>query len=55
MKAIKNYIAKSGRSVKTADMDTPLFVNSKGERISQRTVQRSVNMYLRLVTEGEHL
>ena len=55
MKAIKNYIAKSGRSLKTADMDAPLFVNSKGERISQRTVQRSVNMYLRLVTEGEHL
>ncbi len=55
IKAIENYIAKSGRSLKTADMDTPLFVNSKGERISQRTVQRSVNMYLRLVTEGEHL
>jgi len=55
MNAIENYIAKSGRSVKTADMDAPLFVNSKGERISQRTVQRSVNMYLRLVTEGEHL
>lgn len=55
MKAIENYIAKSGRSIKTADKNAPLFVNSKGERISQRTVQRSVNMYLRLVTEGEHL
>ena len=55
MKAIENYIAKSGRSLKTADKDMPLFVNSKGGRISQRTVQRSVNMYLRLVTEGEHL
>ncbi len=54
-KAIENYLAKSGRSLKTADMDAPLFVNSRGERISQRTVQRSVNMYLRLVTEGEHL
>lgn len=55
MKAIENYLEKSGRSLKTADIDTPLFVNSKGERISQRTVQRSVNMYLRLVAEGEHL
>ncbi|NHZ87075.1 MAG: tyrosine-type recombinase/integrase, partial [Planctomycetia bacterium] len=55
VKAIKNYLAKSSRSLKTADMDAPLFVNSRGERISQRTVQRSVNMYLRLVTEGEHL
>jgi tyrosine recombinase XerC len=53
--AIENYLGKDGRSLKTADMDAPLFVNSKGERISQRTVQRSVNMYLRLVTEGEHL
>jgi len=55
MKAIENYITISSRSIKTADLDAPLFVNSKGERISQRTVQRSVNMYLRLVTEGEHL
>jgi len=55
MKAVENYIAKSGRSIKTADKNAPLFVNSKGERISQRTVQRSVNMYLGLVTEGEHL
>ncbi|NHZ84562.1 MAG: tyrosine recombinase XerC [Planctomycetia bacterium] len=55
VKALENYLAKSGRSLKTADMDAPLFVNSRGERISQRTVQRSVNMYLRLVTEGEHL
>ena len=53
--AIENYLRESGRSLKTADMDAPLFVNSKGERISQRTVQRSVNMYLRLVTEEEHL
>ena len=55
MKAIENYIAKSGRSIESSDKNAPLFVNSKGERISQRTVQRSVNMYLRLVTEGEHL
>ncbi len=55
MKAIENYLGKSSRSLKTTDIDTPLFVNSKGERISQRTVQRSVNMYLRLVAEGEHL
>ncbi len=53
--AIENYLKKTGRSLKTADTGTPVFVNSRGERISQRTVQRSVNMYLRLVTEGEHL
>ncbi len=53
--AIENYIKKTGRSLKTADIGTAVFVNSKGERISQRTVQRSVSMYLRLVAEGEHL
>ena len=55
MNAIENYLRKSSRSLKTTDIDTPLFVNSRGERISQRTVQRSVNMYLSLVAEGEHL
>lgn len=53
--AIENYLKKTGRSLKTADIGASVFVNSKGERISQRTVQRSVNMYLRLVAEGEHL
>ncbi len=53
--AIEIYLKISGRSLKTADKNDALFVNSKGERISQRTVQRSVNMYLRQVTEGEHL
>lgn len=53
--ALNNYLKKTGRSLKTADRDAPIFVNSRGERISQRTVQRNVNMYLRLVTEGEHL
>lgn len=53
--AIEIYLEKSGRSSKTADKNAPIFVNSKGERISQRTVQRSVNMYLRSVAEGEHL
>jgi len=52
---VENYIKKTGRSLKTADNGTPVFVNSRSERISQRTVQRRVNMYLRLVTEGEHL
>lgn len=53
--ALNNYLEKTGRSLKTADKDAPIFVNSSSERISQRTVQRNVNMYLRLVTEGQHL
>ena len=53
--AMKQYLEKTGRNLKTADRDAPIFVNSRSERISQRTVQRRVNMYLRLVTEGEHL
>ena len=55
MSAVEKYLEETGRSLKTADKGTPVFVNSKSERISQRTVQRRVNMYLRSVTEGEHL
>ena len=53
--AIENYLSKTGRSLKIGDKNSPIFVNSKSERISHRTVQRRVNMYLRLVAEGEHL
>ena len=53
--AMEHYLEKTGRNLKTADRGVPIFVNSRSERISQRTVQRRVNMYLRFVTEGEHL
>ncbi len=55
LNAIKKYLEITNRSYKIADTTDPLFVNSKRVRISQRTVQRRVNMYLQLVTEGEHL
>jgi len=53
--ALDKYIVKTGRGLKTSNKNDPVFVNSRSERISKRTVQRSVNMYLRLVAEGEHL
>ena len=53
--AVEFYLKKTGRSSKIADKGTPLFVNSRSERISHRTVQRQVNKYLKLVAEGEHL
>jgi len=55
LESLEQYLEKTGRNLKTGDRSTPIFVNSRSERISQRTVQRNVNMYLRLVTEGEHL
>ena len=54
-KALNDYLQNTGRSLKITDTEAPIFVNSRSERISQRTVQRNVNMYLRLVTEGEQL
>jgi len=55
LKALQHYLKITGRSIKIAAKNDPIFINSSGERISERTVQRRVNMYLRLVTEGEHL
>jgi len=55
LRALQHYLKVTGRSIKTAAKNDPIFVNSSGERISNRTVQRRVNMYLRLVTEGEQL
>ncbi len=53
--ALKKYLKKRGISLKTGDLNEPCFVNSKGGRISMRTIQRRVNMYLKQVAEGASL
>ena len=53
--ALKKYLKKRGTSLKTGDLNEPCFVNSKGGRISMRTIQRRVNMYLKQVAEGASL
>jgi tyrosine recombinase XerC len=53
--SIDNYIVKRGISIKTGDAKEPCFINSKGMRISTRTVQRRVSMYLQQIAEGSSL
>lgn len=53
--ALEEYLEKRGLSLPAAAGETPLFVNTRGGRISARTVQRRIRSYLSSVAEGERL
>ena len=53
--SVVHYLKKRKLSLKPAFHDKPLFVNSKENRISQRTVQRRMNNYIKLVADGKRL
>ena len=53
--SVVHYLKKRKLSLKTVYYDKPLFVNSKENRISQRTIQRRMNKYIRLVADGKRL
>jgi tyrosine recombinase XerC len=53
--AVENYFHKRGVQFLTAAHDTPLFVNSRGKRLSPSTIQRRIRGYIRNVAEGEWL
>ena len=52
---IDNYIKKRALDFKTSSKGTPLFVNSKNNRVPQRTIQRRISNYIKLVAEGKRL
>ena len=47
-KAIESYLEVRGLSW-SSDLSTPLFVNSKGKRLTSRTIQKRVKYYLKIV------
>ena len=47
-KAIESYLEVRGLSW-SSDLATPLFVNSKGKRLTSRTIQKRVKYYLKIV------
>ncbi|HDY76109.1 MAG TPA: tyrosine recombinase XerC [Candidatus Marinimicrobia bacterium] len=49
------YWQKRGINLLTAERAEPCFVNAKNKRISIRTVQRRVKMYIQQVAEGSSL
>jgi tyrosine recombinase XerC len=53
--SLENYMVKRGIHFIKGDPTEPCFANSRGKRISTRTIQRRVNMYLRQISEGSSL
>ena len=47
-KAIESYLEVRGLSW-SSDLATPLFVNSKGKRLTSRTIQKRVKYYLKII------
>ena len=52
---LDNYLKKRALAFKTSSKGTPLFVNSKNKRVPQRTIQRRIGNYIKLVAEGKDL
>jgi site-specific recombinase XerD len=48
-------LKERGINLKTSDPNVPCFVNSKGKRLSSRTIQRQVTKYIKQVAEGTSL
>ena len=51
--SIEKFLEFCGVKLSEKKDIVPLFINSKGKRISPRTVQRRIKMYLKTVTDGE--
>ena len=51
--SIEKFLEFCGVQLSEKENIVPLFINSKGKRISPRTVQRRIKMYLKTVTDGE--
>ena len=52
---ISAYLKKRALALKSSFEGTPLFVNSKNQRVPKRTIQRRVSNYIKLVAEGKRL
>ena len=51
----KLYLKKYTISRKNKDFNKPLFITKREKRISKRTVQRRISMYIKLVSDGNQL
>ena len=51
--SLEKFLEFCGVQLSEKEDIVPLFINSKGKRISPRTVQRRIKMYLKTVTDGE--
>ena len=53
IRAIENYLKMRKLSFKPVFVKLPLFVNRSEKRISERTIQRRMNNYIKLVADGK--
>ena len=53
IRAIENYLKMRNLSFKPVFVKLPLFVNRSEKRISERTIQRRMNNYIKLVADGK--
>ena len=53
LSSIEKFLKFRGIQLSAKEVLVPLFINSKGKRISPRTVQRRIKMYLKTVADGE--
>ena len=51
--SVEKFLKFRGIQLSAKEVLVPLFINSKGKRISPRTVQRRIKMYLKTVADGE--
>ena len=51
--SIEKLLKSRGIQLSAKEVLVPLFTNSRGKRISPRTVQRRIKMYLKTVADGE--
>jgi site-specific recombinase XerD len=50
--SLKKYLHLRGIGLKSGDINTPIFVNSKGRLLHPSTVQRRIRKYLKILAEG---
>ncbi len=53
--SIEEYLKSYGLSNKKLRKEEPLFVNTRGERLSASTVQRRIRLHIQQVSEGNRL
>ena len=53
--SIENYLKIRGLSLNSRLNEIPLFVNKNEKRVSERTVQRRIGNYIKMIAEGKSL
>ncbi|MEE3302979.1 MAG: tyrosine-type recombinase/integrase, partial [Candidatus Neomarinimicrobiota bacterium] len=53
--SLDKYLKMRALTLSVKSNKTPLFVNNKNKRVPQRTIQRRIGNYIKMVADGERL